>query len=83
MIRKCCLTLVSMRAGKLLTGDEIVHKAIRSGEAKMVIVAGDASANTQRNFATNVVLTRFRFLSDWIEIVSVQASVKTRRWFLQ
>ncbi|MCM3132024.1 ribosomal L7Ae/L30e/S12e/Gadd45 family protein [Paenibacillus polysaccharolyticus] len=41
---------LSMRAGKLLTGDEIVHKAIRSGEAKMVIVAGDASANTQKKF---------------------------------
>ena len=39
-----------MRAGKLVTGDEIVLKAIRSSEAKLVIVAGDASANTQKKF---------------------------------
>ncbi|CAH1211198.1 MULTISPECIES: L7Ae/L30e/S12e/Gadd45 family ribosomal protein [Paenibacillus] len=41
---------LAMRAGKLATGEEIVLKAIRSSEAKMVIVAGDASANTQKKF---------------------------------
>ncbi|GIP46624.1 ribosomal L7Ae/L30e/S12e/Gadd45 family protein [Paenibacillus sp. DXFW5] len=41
---------LAMRAGKLVTGDEIVLKAIRSGEAKLVILAGDASANTQKKF---------------------------------
>ncbi|WP_145318839.1 YlxQ family RNA-binding protein [Paenibacillus xylanexedens] len=41
---------LAMRAGKLVTGEEIVLKAIRSSEAKMVIVAGDASANTQKKF---------------------------------
>lgn len=52
---------LSMRAGKLVTGEEIVLKAIRSSEAKMVIVAGDASANTQRNFATNAGRIKFHW----------------------
>ncbi|NEW05589.1 50S ribosomal protein L7ae [Paenibacillus sp. SYP-B3998] len=41
---------LAMRAGKLVTGDEGVFKAIRSGEAKLVIIAEDASANTQKKF---------------------------------
>lgn len=41
---------LAMRAGKLVTGDEIVMKAIRSAEARLVIVAKDASANTQKKF---------------------------------
>lgn len=41
---------LAMRAGKLVTGDEIVLKAIRSAEAKLVILAGDASANTQKKY---------------------------------
>ncbi|GJM71412.1 hypothetical protein HMSSN036_36280 [Paenibacillus macerans] len=50
---------LAMRAGKLVTGDEVVLKAIRSAEAKLVIVAGDASANTQRSTAINAVRTKF------------------------
>ncbi|MNE14326.1 putative ribosomal protein YlxQ [compost metagenome] len=41
---------LAMRAGKLVTGDEIVLKSIRSSEAKLVIVAKDASANTHKKF---------------------------------
>lgn len=41
---------LATRAGKLVSGDEIVLKAIRSSEAKMVIVAADASANTLKKF---------------------------------
>lgn len=40
-----------MRAGKLVTGEEIVLKAIRSGEAKLVLLAHDASDNTNKKFA--------------------------------
>ncbi len=39
-----------MRAGKLVTGDEGVLKAVRSGEAKLVIIAEDASDNTRKKF---------------------------------
>ncbi|UKS29846.1 ribosomal L7Ae/L30e/S12e/Gadd45 family protein [Paenibacillus sp. HWE-109] len=41
---------LAMRAGKLVTGDEGVFKAIRGGEAKLVIMAEDASANTRKKF---------------------------------
>ncbi|WP_211184532.1 L7Ae/L30e/S12e/Gadd45 family ribosomal protein [Paenibacillus lemnae] len=41
---------LAMRAGKVVTGDEIVLKAVRSTEAKMVILAGDASDNTKKKF---------------------------------
>lgn len=41
---------LAMRAGKVVTGDEIVLKAIRSSEAKLVILAGDASDNTTKKF---------------------------------
>jgi len=39
-----------MRAGKLVTGDEGVMAAIKSGETKLVIVAEDASDNTRKKF---------------------------------
>lgn len=39
-----------MRAGKLVTGDEGVLKEVRSGEAKLVILAEDASDNTRKKF---------------------------------
>ncbi|MNH34337.1 putative ribosomal protein YlxQ [compost metagenome] len=41
---------LAMRAGKLVTGDEIVLKSVRSSEARLVIVAKDASANTHKKF---------------------------------
>jgi ribosomal protein L7Ae-like RNA K-turn-binding protein len=41
---------LAMRAGKIVTGDEAVLKAVRSSEAKLVILAGDASDNTQKKF---------------------------------
>ncbi|KIL35325.1 50S ribosomal protein L7ae [Cohnella kolymensis] len=42
---------LAMRAGKLASGEEIVMKAIRSGEAKLVLLAGDASENTGKKIA--------------------------------
>ncbi|MDO7905789.1 YlxQ family RNA-binding protein [Paenibacillus sp. JX-17] len=41
---------LAMRAGKVVSGDEIVLKAVRSSEAQLVIIAKDASANTQKKF---------------------------------
>ncbi|UHA73895.1 L7Ae/L30e/S12e/Gadd45 family ribosomal protein [Paenibacillus sp. 481] len=41
---------LARRAGKLATGDEIVLKAIRSKEAKLVFVAENASDNTKKKF---------------------------------
>ena len=41
---------LAMRAGKMVSGDELVTRAIRSREAKLVVLAGDASPNTQKKF---------------------------------
>jgi len=42
---------MAMRAGKLISGDEIVLKAIRQRKCKLVIIAADASSNTKKKFA--------------------------------
>ncbi len=39
---------LAMRAGKLVSGEETVLKAVRSGEAKLVVLAEDASDNTEK-----------------------------------
>lgn len=41
---------MAMRAGKLITGDEIVLKAVRQKAVSLVIIAGDASDNTKKKF---------------------------------
>ncbi|OBZ16919.1 MULTISPECIES: ribosomal L7Ae/L30e/S12e/Gadd45 family protein [Bacillales] len=41
---------MAMRAGKLITGDEIVLKAVRNKKVHLVILAGDASENTKKKF---------------------------------
>jgi ribosomal protein L7Ae-like RNA K-turn-binding protein len=41
---------LAYRAGKLVSGDESVLKAIRSGQAALVIVAADASANALKKY---------------------------------
>ena len=41
---------LAQRARKLATGEDIVLKSIRSGSAKLVIIAQDASENTKKKF---------------------------------
>ena len=41
---------LSMKAGKLHTGEAKAEKLLKSGEAILLIVASDASANTQKKF---------------------------------
>jgi ribosomal protein L7Ae-like RNA K-turn-binding protein len=41
---------LAMRAGKLVTGDEGVLKAVRQGQANLVVLAEDASANAQKKY---------------------------------
>ncbi|MCL2415255.1 MAG: ribosomal L7Ae/L30e/S12e/Gadd45 family protein [Defluviitaleaceae bacterium] len=45
------LVSLSMRAGKLITGEEAGIKAIQSGKAKLAFVATDASDNTRKKFS--------------------------------
>jgi ribosomal protein L7Ae-like RNA K-turn-binding protein len=37
-----------MRAGKLISGEELVLEAVRNGKAKAVILSSDASENTTK-----------------------------------
>ncbi|GAB7388258.1 YlxQ family RNA-binding protein [Bacillaceae bacterium] len=39
---------LAMRAGKLVTGEEQVVKAVRAKRAKLVLLAEDAAANTRK-----------------------------------
>ncbi|TVY10616.1 YlxQ family RNA-binding protein [Paenibacillus cremeus] len=39
---------LAQRAGKIVSGEEMVIEAVRQGEAKLVIVAEDASDNTYK-----------------------------------
>ncbi|GAA3406570.1 YlxQ family RNA-binding protein [Paenibacillus hodogayensis] len=41
---------LAMRAGKLAIGDEGALKAVRSGQARLVVLAEDASDNTRKKF---------------------------------
>ncbi|TVP92585.1 YlxQ-related RNA-binding protein [Alkalibacterium sp.] len=46
------LNLIGMaqRAGQLTSGESLVLKAIRSGQAKLVVLASDASDNARKQF---------------------------------
>lgn len=41
---------LAMRAGKLVSGDEVVLRAVRSNQAKVVFIATDASDNTKKKY---------------------------------
>lgn len=41
---------ISMKAGKLLSGESMVEQAVKDRKAALVIVAEDASANTKKLF---------------------------------
>ena len=41
---------IAQKAGKLVSGEFAAESSVRSGDAKLVIVAGDASYNTKKLF---------------------------------
>jgi len=41
---------LALRAGKLVTGDEAVLKAVRDGTARIVLLANDASDNAKKKY---------------------------------
>lgn len=41
---------LAMKAGNVVSGEFMTEKAIREGRAQLVLVAGDASANTKKKF---------------------------------
>ena len=46
----CSLLGIAMKSGNLVSGELPTLNAIRSGEAGLVVVAGDASDNTKKTF---------------------------------
>ncbi len=48
--RTASLLGLAMKAGKLVSGEFLTEKAVKSGKASMVIVAADASDNTKKMF---------------------------------
>lgn len=46
---------LAMRAGKLVTGDSAVLDAIRTGEAKLAVLAEDASDNARKKYGDKCV----------------------------
>lgn len=50
MIQQKWMSLLGLanRARKLISGEELVLKDIRNGNAKLVILAADASKNTEK-----------------------------------
>ena len=41
---------LSMKAGKLRTGEFSVERSVKSGKAKLCLIAADASENTRKKF---------------------------------
>lgn len=52
---------IAQRANKLVSGELAVEKFIRSGKAKLVLVAQDASAATQKNYADMAKFYQVKF----------------------
>lgn len=52
MIQNKALSMlgIATKAGKVVTGEFSTEKAIKTGKAYLVIVAGDASDNTKKKF---------------------------------
>jgi ribosomal protein L7Ae-like RNA K-turn-binding protein len=48
--RLLSLLSLAVKAGRLQAGEDVCERALRSGEAKLVIVCGDASGNTRKKF---------------------------------
>lgn len=46
---------LAMRAGKLITGEELTIQDVRRGKTKFVFVAADASENTQKKISDKCI----------------------------
>lgn len=42
---------IAMKAGKLVSGEYLVEKALKEGKAYLVVIAEDASDNTKKHFS--------------------------------
>ena len=51
-MNKKALSMLSLcaRAGKLISGEYACERAFQNGDARLVLISGDASGNTQKKF---------------------------------
>ncbi|SEN33829.1 Ribosomal protein L7Ae [Paenibacillus sp. OV219] len=73
---------MAMRAGKLVTGDETVLKAVKQGKAKIVIVAADASDNTKKKFRDKCATYNVKLIEAFDRITIGEAIGKSERVLL-
>ncbi|WP_258171206.1 ribosomal L7Ae/L30e/S12e/Gadd45 family protein [Paenibacillus sp. R14(2021)] len=73
---------MAMRAGKLITGDETVLKAVRQGKAKLVILAADASDNTKKKFRDKCATYNVKCMEAFDRITLGEAIGKSERVIL-
>lgn len=48
---------IAARARKVISGEELVVKEVRNGNAKLVLLANDASKNSSKKFKINALIT--------------------------
>lgn len=61
-VKKVLGTLgLAMKAGRVVSGEFMTEKAIRDGDAELVIVAEDASDNTKKKFSDSCKFYKVAF----------------------
>lgn len=58
---------MAKRAGKVISGEAVCSKAIKNGEAKLAIIASDASENTKKSIINSCLY----YSVDYIEAASM------------
>lgn len=63
-MNKKCLGMIGLakRAGKVSTGEFICSKAVKSGEAKLVIIAENASENTKKSVINSCRFYKVKYI---------------------
>ena len=54
---------LSMKAGKIASGEFATEKAVKTGKAYLVVVAAEALTIPEKNFAICVSIIRFLFMN--------------------
>lgn len=60
---------LARKAGRVMSGEFQTEKAVKSGKAKLVVLAGDASDNTKKKFCN---------MCAWYHVPVTECSDKTR-----
>ncbi|GCF92757.1 50S ribosomal protein L7/L12 [Enterococcus florum] len=70
---------LAMRAGKLITGEEMTINEIRKNKVKLVIVASDASENTKKKVTDKSKFYQTAYLMDFSESELTNAIGRPRK----